>query len=237
MKNFLFTCPIFCLLLFGCQRVLVHVDSINDPQIHPGKRYVLLSGMKGIAVNDLQFKEFASYVNKAMAIKGYKLQKDMSKPEDSDLIIFLSYGIGNPTQTNYSFSMPIYGQVGGGTSTFNSLSYGSSGSLYSTGTITTPPRYGVVGTNFYSGSLTRYFRYFMLDAFNIKSLILSQKEKNIVPAWRTTATSIGTSDDLRFIFPYLVAASMDYIGLNTDKSISKTLYLNNGKVKVLIGNH
>ncbi len=82
--------------MVGCaDRFVVHVDSIRDPSPEGSTRYVLLSSNKDVSTEDLQFKEFAQYVHRALHAKGYRLVNDS---EVADLAIFLHYGIGD-TQT------------------------------------------------------------------------------------------------------------------------------------------
>ncbi len=89
----------------------VQVNSIAD--IDAGlkdKTYVLLSSLKNVRENDLQFKEFARYVENALSKTGYKRVKSV---ENANLIIGMAYGIGNPktetstqvytTSTGYSY--------------------------------------------------------------------------------------------------------------------------------------
>ncbi|MFK5880648.1 MAG: hypothetical protein QM482_00390 [Sulfurospirillum sp.] len=75
---------IFILLLAGCvtvptpttpyvQSYSINVDSIADTGANLGdKTYIISSAMKGVSDNDLQFKEFARYVENALSQKGYK---------------------------------------------------------------------------------------------------------------------------------------------------------------------
>lgn len=70
----------------------------------------------------------------------------------------------------------------------------------------------MVGSQSVVGSNVQYFRYLILEASNLNSYKIS---KEIVPIWKTTITSRGSSDDLRLVFPYLVTAAELYIGENT----------------------
>jgi len=48
--------------------------------------------------------------------------------------------------------------------------------------------------------------------------------------WRTVVTSRGTSNDLREVFPVLVAASQPYISTNTGKQVKVILNENDRAV-------
>lgn len=79
-------------LLSGCSpRIQVDIDSIGN---HPNysKSYILSSGMNNINDNDLQFKEYAGYVNNALKEKGYQL----SDFGDANIGVMLTYGISEP---------------------------------------------------------------------------------------------------------------------------------------------
>ena len=96
---------IFALLICGCATTTapyvaprsyytVEVDSIVDAGAYlRGKTYTISSAMKGVSDNDLQFKEFARYIENALSQKGYKR---VGSKESADLLIRLAYGIGSP---------------------------------------------------------------------------------------------------------------------------------------------
>ena len=205
--------------IVGCTRFVVNVDSIKGQSAPIGATYCLLSGMEGVSSSDLQFREFSQYVNRALSKKGY-IQTDNIK--EAKLAVFLLYGIGPPKTTYYSF--PIYGQTGGGSSSFTAI--GPGGLI--TGTIDTQPSYGVVGTGL--ESVTTYFRFIILEATDFNKY---ETTGRIVPLWKTTITSEGTSGDLRRVFPVLVGAATDYIGTHTSKQVSISLTENDDRVKYI----
>jgi hypothetical protein len=111
---------VFVLLLSGCATwpvvgpngiYSVEIDSIAAPDADlKNKTYVVLSAMKSVSDNDIQFKEFARYVENALSKTRYKR---VDKIEHADLIIRMAYGIGDPktetstqvhtTSTGYSY--------------------------------------------------------------------------------------------------------------------------------------
>jgi tetratricopeptide (TPR) repeat protein len=216
------------LVLFGCalgERFAVKVNSINDgPGTTYYRSYVLLPGLKDVDPSNLQFKEFAGYVERALTYQGYKRVNSF---QDADLAIFLAYGIGDPQTQYYSYSLPIYGQTGVSSSTTTgTLSrFGSNWDFQ--GFTTYQPTYGVIGYTTQVGALTSYFRFFILDAIN---LVEYKSSRKVVSIWRTTVTSTGSSGDLRRVFPVLAAASMPYITKNTGKQIDITLLENDKAV-------
>jgi len=205
-------------LLSGCAEFHVYVDSISDPITKPSKMYVLMSARKDVDVNGLEFKEFAGYVRKALSAHGYHEAEDSAH---ADTAIFLNYGMGDPIDIPYSVSIPVFGQTGGGYSTYNATTYSQGKTYQTSGSVYETPTYGVVGTNQVSGVRTEYFRFMILEAIDLKEFRISQKINSL---WKTTVTSQGSSGDLRTVFPVLVTAAWDYIGANTGKKINLVIY-------------
>jgi hypothetical protein len=208
---------IFC----GCSSVskptyLVNVDSISSSDIIKNK-YIIFSGLKDVDLSDLQFQEYSTYIDRALTISGFVKANNI---EDANLAIFLVYGIGDPKEHLYSYSIPIFGQTGISSSqTYGTVNtYGSSGTY--SGTTTYTPSYGIVGHTTRVGSFITYFRFIILDAVNMDTY---RQQQNIVSAWKTTITSTGSSDDLRRVFPVMIAAAKNHIGINTGQKMEVKL--------------
>lgn len=210
-----------CVLLAigGCAttRFVVQVDSLTAPERRSGSSYILLPGREDVAANDLQYREFEAYVERALNKRGFVKATSL---EEADTAILLNYGIGEPQTTTYTYSLPVYGQTGGGTATYSGSTYGSGGYSHTTGTIQQQPTYGVVGSQTHTGSVTTYFRYLILDAVDLSAYRESQE---IVPVWKTTITSTGSSGDLRRVVPVLVGAATEHIGTNTGQQVTVEL--------------
>lgn len=211
-------------LLSGCATFRVNVDSISSSDAESKKSYILLPGLKNMEPTDLQFKEYAIYIEKALTSRGFVKANGL---EDASIAIFLVYGIGNPQENIYSYSLPIWGQTGvSSADTFGHINTFGNTTTYSGTTIYTPT-YGITGYMPIVNSYTTYFRFLMLDAVDLDEYKQSQK---ITQLWQTTVTSAGSSDDLRFVFPILVAASKPYIGTNTGKKVEISLTENDESV-------
>jgi len=215
------TLLVAALVISGCATMqpqyIVRVDSISGGAA--GKNsYILLPGNKDTKEEDLQFKEYAAYVNRALIKQGFVPSESFEK---ANVAIFLGYGIGEPQEHQYSYSIPIWGQTGVSSShtTGTVSSYGGYGSY--SGTTTYTPTYGVTGSTTHIGSYTTYFRFMVLDAVDLDEYKKSKKE---VQLWKTTVTSAGSSGDLRRVFPILVAASQQYVGKNTGQKVEVNLY-------------
>lgn len=213
MKNFKLLIMAVAILIFaGCSpRIQVSINSIGSTP-HEYQSYILLSGMKDTNPNDLQYKEYAGYINNALQDKGFK-QVDFA---NADIVVFLYYGISDPVNEQYSYSKPIYGQTGV-SSSYSSGTLNSYGNMATySGTTTYTPTYGVVGSQNYSGTKTNYIRHIVLDAVDAKKYKDTQEIQSL---WKTTIMSTGSSSDLRTVFPILLGAGKEYIGTNTGKAI------------------
>ncbi|MCX8050102.1 MAG: hypothetical protein N3A55_10665 [Methylohalobius sp.] len=125
----------FVALLVGCAAGSVHVniDSISTPNADIKKKYILLPGLKDVESTDLQFKEYAGYIEKGLTSKGYVKAENFG---DADIAIFLAYGIGEPQEHLYTYSLPEWGQTGIlASTTFGAIStYGNHGTYRGTTT-------------------------------------------------------------------------------------------------------
>jgi len=204
------------LMLSGCagRSYRIGVNGFSDPNHAGGHSYWLLSGKDNVTVNDLEFREYAAYLRRGLGQAGFSESVTL---DQADLAIFVSYGIGDTKEQAYSYSLPIYGQTGGGTYNFSGTTYSGYGSATTYGTVTQTPRYGVVGSQQFSGTTITHLRYLFVDALDMKAL---RNEKKTVSVWRTDAKSRGTSGDLRSVFPVLVAAATPHFGKNTKKQIA-----------------
>lgn len=202
---------IFCLaLLSACsyRQFDVNVDSICSSIAHQKKRYILLPGNQDGNVNDLQFQEFAAYTDKALQSQGFRKAQD-----EADVAIFLSYGISDPKNQEYTYSVPLYGQTGISSSKNAEVNKSSRSTKYSEETSYTP-QYGIIGREERVGTRVVYTRYLSLSGVDLKEA----RE-----LWSTKVESVGSSGDLREIFPILLIASQKHIGKNTGKQITYTL--------------
>lgn len=219
---------IVCLLMLqACAvgpRFHVNIDSISAPKTMPKHSYILLPGTKEVDDSDLQFREYASYVQRALAEKGFVKTNNFN---EANIAIFLMYGIGDPQKHQYTYSLPLWGQTGvSSSSTYGTVNTYGSTATYS-GTTTYTPSYGVVGSTMHTGTRVTYFRYFILDALDLDEYRRTKKE---VQLWKTTVTSTGSSGDLRQVLPVMIGASKEYFGTNTGKKLKVILHENDKRV-------
>jgi hypothetical protein len=216
MKKIWIAMTFIFILVQGCAvgpQFRVNVDSISAPEAISKIKYILLPGVKDVGVSDLQYREYAAYVERALASQGYMKAPNFG---EADIAIFLGYGIGDPETQQFSYSLPTWGKTGtSSSSTYGTVNTYGNTSTYS-GTTTYTPTYGITGSTTHTGTRATYFRYMWLDAVDLEEYRKSKKE---VQLWKTTVTSTGSSGDLRQVFPILVAASKSHIGRNTGKQI------------------
>ncbi|MHC4712574.1 MAG: hypothetical protein ACYTAN_04790 [Planctomycetota bacterium] len=70
----------------------------------------------------------------------------------------------------------------------------------------------IVGSDVTTDERTTYYRFVEIESVDAGAYRASGE---ITPFWKTTAISEGASGDMREIFPYLVAASVDYFATDT----------------------
>ena len=195
----------------------VNVDSISAPEAATKTKYILLPGVKDVEVGDLQYREYAAYVERALTSQGYTKASSFA---EADIAIFLGYGIGDPETHQFTYSLPTYGQTGVSSSNTYGTAHTYGNTATYSGTTTYTPTYGVTGSTTHIGTRTTYFRYMWLDAVDLDEYRKTEKE---IQLWKTTVTSSGSSGDLRQVFPILVAASKPHIGSSTGKKVKVIL--------------
>ena len=198
----------------------VKVNGITAPGAHSlSPTYVLFPANPGIKVTDLEFIEYVNYIDSALKSRVFTKVHDLS---EAGLVIGVSYGIGDPkssTQSRtYTYTPPKKDDDGKKPTGFwdgFAKGIGSTSSSQPTTTTTT----------------TTYHRFLVLEAFDCQ---VSNQTNQLVPVWKNTVASRGTTGDLRVVFPYLVAASVDYLGKNTKKEITVSINAGDPSVKSLI---
>ncbi len=233
-------------LITGCApNYLITVDAITAPSAPEGKEYFLLPGQIGLSANDLHFQEYSAYVVTLLADKGYR---QITKKEESRLLIYLGYGIGAPQPTAYANfaglpqAPPAPAGMAPGPDPAMTMAY----SLRYGAPWPYSPYYPGYYRDFrfHHGFRPGYFpdyydyyqplevyplyqRYLVLEAVDYRA---SKSRKEIVPVWKVTVSNWGEHDDLREVLPALAAAAGEYIGTNTGKEIEVSLSGNDVRI-------
>lgn len=215
-------------LLAGCATPFqVTVSSFSRPEATQYRSFFIFPAEQGITLSDFQFQEARGYLVKALVSRGYREAKSLL---DSEIVIFLQYAIGDPQRYSRSYSIPIIGQTGGGTSYVNATSYGTYGINTVSGTVTQTPTYGVTGYNSGTVNHTIYGRWMRIEAIDYAEFVKTQSVKSL---WETKITSVGSSGDLRRVLPIMVAAAEPHFGGNTGKAVEIVLRENDERVEKL----
>jgi len=214
MNNLLLLLVVSIFALSGCARYESKINSFADENYSGGNRFFIAPGMSNVTQGDLEFNEYATIVSKVLVNKGYV---QIDNPRNADLAVFLSYAIGDPSRVQSAYTMPVYGQTGGGTANVYMTTTGGGGrTVSSQGTITTPATYGVTGYNTIVDTQTVYSRSLLLEAFdNTKH----QSSSKMVQVWKVSVVSTGTTDNLREVMPKMAIAMEDYIGTNSTVTV------------------
>lgn len=221
------------LVLSGCASAgasfSVSVNSLSSTLASESRTYIILPGNENVNLNDLEFLEYMGYLKRALDIKGFALAENF---EDADVAVLLSYGIGDPRDHHYSYAIPTWGQTGvSSSSTSGNVSVYGNTATYSS-TTTYRPTWGVTGYNRVSGSYTTFFRYVVIQGYDLKKYLQSEE---LVQLWQTQITSRGSSSDLRYVFPVLIGAASAYLASDTKKIIELDLSENDPRVRRVKG--
>lgn len=189
--------------LGGCAltpAVSVRVDAIAAAGEQSGRRYTLVPAAAGTPAFDLQYKEFAGYVHRTLAGLGYEVA---AAGAPADLIIALGYGVGEPQEKIYSFSVPEWGPW-------------RARAPYPSG--------GGFGYRTEVDSYTTFARSVGLAAYAAHDGGRGDQ------LWRVIAVSRGEGEDLRRLFPLLLTALAPYIGRDTGGQVLLTLAEDDARV-------
>lgn len=138
----------------------------------------------------IEFSAYAQRVISKLQAFGWRLEAT----HDPDVIVFISYGIGDGKSV--SGSMPIFGQTSGGISyTSGSIYTGSHSATFSAST-SSPPTFGQVGA--IPIHSTEYTRTLVMKIYDLK-----QNNKTI---FEGSVVSTGSSSQIAEVMPNMINA-------------------------------
>ena len=194
------------LLLTACAstpkllKISSEIDALATSDAQQKHHFVILSRDKGVREQDLEFIEFKAYVEKALISRGFVKAQTL---QEGDLVLFLSYGVSAPQTYQYTYDVPAwYGAWGWGTYPYFMRSWYYPMSPYYI------QRFQ---------SLLIYRRYLSLEAYDMAAYL---QKKTPIQLWKINVQSQGVSNDLRLVFPYMVAAMQPYLGFNTGHMVT-----------------
>ncbi len=204
--------PVMLVLTAGCSSTYsFKVDAISNPESTGHQSYKIVSSDANVSTEDLQFKELSEYVKTALSGRGLYEAPDV---ESADMVIDVSYGIGQPQVDFKSYSTPIIAEVGGDHRRVTRLVLGADGKTRMvTTTIYVPPRREMIGMDERMVPVTTYEKFLRLTARDTEE---EDASEGSVQVWSIYVKSKDESDDLRKYLPLMAAAAIPYVGENTE---------------------
>jgi len=218
MKTRLLILTSIILVLNACMRIESYVNSIIDPKINvmsrPYTKYLMMPLLEGVdPETDLQYREYEQILDQILNAQGFVKSPNL---EEAGIVVFVAYGIGDPRQQNYTMALPVWGQTGvSSAATSGTINLYKNYGTYTSHTTYTPS-YGITGYVPVSYSRASYTRFLFLEAIDLSKYKTTQK---IVPSWKTSVISTGSTGDLRVVFPYLARAAAPYLVKDSGKAV------------------
>lgn len=202
----------------------VRINSFASPEAPRYRTYFLLPASQKILASDLEFREYGWYVHRALMARGLQPAATL---DEAELAVFVDYGVGEPHEHIETYDIPMWGQTGiASTTTTGTISTFGNQSQIRTSTSYTP-QYGITGYRTKVETYTLFPRFALFSAVDLR---VYRSTRQIVEIWKTQLTSIGVSDDLRTVFPIMVAAAVDLFGVSSGRTIERDLYDNSPQV-------
>jgi len=205
----------------------VEVNSFGEYDMN-GKTYVIIPANDNIDENDLEFKEYSSYIKKILATAG---ARECSEFLNADICVLMHYEIANQSYSE-TVSVPVWGKTGISSISTNTYSTGSSntyananvsvygnsaygsgnsytnGSSNTTSTTNVNYSYGISGYRNVQRHVDNYLRVLNLYAYENKDV-----EKPVM-VWKTNIMSDGYTNNLRPIIPAMSYGILGCVGSN-----------------------
>lgn len=197
------------LWLAGCATThQVKVDSLAKPNAENAISYEIKNKNPLVADDSLRYKEASNMVKTALSGKGMYEAPPNVKP---DIVIDLDYGVGPPQVRKETVSEPVYITVPGQIRTERvQVGTDSQGRpIYQTITVQDPPTTEFAGFREYMVTIVVYEKYLKLSARENKEPVEGRPPQEV---WTVDVISEGESRDIRKHLPILAAASIDFIG-------------------------
>lgn len=203
-------CLLLCLvvLLSGCARHFVQVDAfaLDDAVSMTGKSFTLAPLDAAISPEDLEFREFARYIEQALTAQGMVYAP---QGEPDDLRVLFSYGVSEPLTTQSEATRPVYGRVGYAPRFY---SYKEPQTNRVVTRAVYEPRYGLVGYQTEVYTKTEYISEIDLQVFEAGTGQDSAFGRQL---WKIRGQYRGKNGDLRFLFPRMIQAMTPHFGTNS----------------------
>lgn len=207
---------IAALALGGCATThRVQVDALAHPELASAKRTYAFAatGKAGQQPSDLRTDEVLRQVRQALAGRGFQAVP----AAEAELNIFVDFGVGDPVTRAYTFTTPIYAEVGGRYSTRTRETKDADGKTRSTlEEVYIPGNYVRVGTDITTNSVTTYRKHLRLSARLREAGVRPEAGREV---WTITAVMDDQEGDLRAALPLLAAAIGPHLATDTGQAI------------------
>jgi len=204
-------------------RVETGITAYAQPEAAVGKRFVLQGPDPQVPGGDPSWPIYARILTRALEAKGF-----VSDAPSPDLIIRVSYRVGDTQTWTTTTSTPITGVTGTNTQTIVTPS--ADPTAPPTITTTTTPVIGVVGTTESSSVSSTNMRIVRVEALNAASYAAGKP----TVVWSVLARSRGAEDDIAKVFPVMVAAMEDYFGVPAAQQVKVSKYHSDPEVSRLL---
>ncbi len=210
----------FALLGGGCASPYTFkVDAINNPDVEGYRSFKMVSSNAEFDENDLQYKEVSDYVKTTLSAQGLYEAPDT---ESADMIVDISFGVGEPQIDYKTYTTPIYAVSSGGPRQVSIPIFDNKGNIigYRNVTVYDPPRKQVVDFEEKMVPVTTYEKYLRLTARDNQNVDDSEAPAQV---WSIYVKNKDESDDLRKYLPLMAAAAVPYVGASTESQKEITL--------------
>jgi hypothetical protein len=215
------------MLATGCaSSYAVKVDSRSQPKAEQSISYHIVNKNPLVDEDSLRYQEATGFVRTALSGKGLYESPD---PQKADLVLAVDYGIGPPVVKREMVSEPVYVTVPGTVSN-QTVQVGTDkqgNPVYQTVMVQSPPTTLFTGYREYPIEYVVYEKFLKLSAQENKPATEGQSPATV---WAVDVTSEGESRDVRKTLPVLAAATIDYIG--KDSQGEKMIHLKDGSPDV-----
>jgi hypothetical protein len=197
------------LFLGACASTAVTVDSLAKPNAEDAVSYRLENKNPLIDDDSLRYREAADYVRAVLSGKGMYEAPPNVIP---DMVVGLDYGIGPPEAKLVRVLEPIFVEVPGRVRTETrhiGTDPATGRPILALVTVVDPATTEYAGEREYEVSKIVYEKYVRIAARENKEAVEGRPRSEI---WTVDVTSEGESRDLRKNLPVLIAATIDYIG-------------------------
>lgn len=197
-KSYLVALCVLSALLTGCSSLVeikVTAFHLLGPEGHGNTFWVL--PLKDSNDRSVESATYAVQVSEELKRRGWVKIMDPKTPPN--FTVWMDYGIDSGRDVAYT--IPIYGQIGGGTAQFSGNVYSGGQSARVDGSVSTKPQFGVVGSQ--SGSARiyqRYLRIFIVDR-------LRSKPNQPFVVFESRALSEGTTGEIAQVMPFIIRAA------------------------------